>query len=39
MCKHNWKYGGGVCRCTKCKQYLQPGGKVTKTPTGRTRKK
>jgi len=41
-CKHNkhkWEYAAGRARCTKCKMYLQPDGKVTKTPTGRARKK
>lgn len=36
--KHAWTYGGGVAKC-KCGKYLQPDGKVTATPTGRTRKK
>jgi hypothetical protein len=39
MCKHSFKYYGGVAKCTKCKKYLQPSGKITDTPTGRKRKK
>jgi len=37
--KHQWVYYGGECKCKVCKKYLQPNGKVTLTPTGRTRKK
>lgn len=38
-CKHTWNYVGGRAKCTKCGMYLQPDGKITKTPTGRTLKK
>jgi len=34
-CKHKWKYAGGTAKCTNCGKYMQPNGKVTKTPTGR----
>lgn len=37
-CKHKFIYYGGQAKCTKCGQYLQPDGRVTQTPTGRTRK-
>lgn len=37
--KHEWKYAAGRAWCDKCGKYLQPDGRVTDTPTGRTRKK
>lgn len=36
--KHAWTYYGGVCKCKTCGWYLHPDGKVTSTPSGRTRK-
>ncbi|GAB7387367.1 hypothetical protein BSNK01_12030 [Bacillaceae bacterium] len=38
-CKHQWKYAAGRAKCEKCGKYLQPDGKVTKTPTGREKRK
>jgi len=39
MCKHSFNYYGGVAKCSKCKKYLQPNGKVTTTPTGKPKNK
>jgi hypothetical protein len=36
--RHSFRYYGGVAKC-QCGKYLQPDGRVTDTPTGRTRKK
>jgi hypothetical protein len=36
--RHRWTYFGGCARCA-CGLYLQPDGRVTKTPTGRRKKR
>lgn len=37
--RHAWVYLGGCARCKGCGMYLQPDGRITKTPYGRKRKR
>jgi len=37
--KHHWKYFAGEARCVTCGLYLQPDGRVTRTRSGKSKRR